>query len=311
MVVSTSQTQGIQEAYQCNEYTLLELIGRGYTSEVFLANDPSGATVAVKNLVRFECIDLFCDEARISIRASHRHVVSVYAHGVCEGESFIAMELVDGVSVETLYREKVGYRPLPLLVVADIIAQAARGLAHIHTLCGEDGSPLRAVHLDVKPGNMLVTRGGVVKICDFGSAHFVGMTPRPPGRIHGTPSFMSPGLVAGRDPSPQDDIFALGTVMFGLAMGKLAFYSRLPTTTMRAISRRVGFNELIAELDHVSSALADVLKRCWGVGQEYRDADALAEDLENVGPPLKGPSGTPEQCSLAKLVEECCDEGQL
>ena len=106
-------------------------------------------------------------EARLAARLSHPNVCQVFDFGESDGLLFLAMEHVSGVSVLKMLRFCGQLSPG---IAARIIADAARGLHHAHTLRGDDGRPLHVVHRDVSPANLMVTFDGATKVLDFGVA---------------------------------------------------------------------------------------------------------------------------------------------
>ena len=217
-------------------YTLLRLLGQGGMGRVFEAelSGPSGfrkrlalKVVAERSFGQDDrSRDEFLREARIGGLLRHPNVIDCYDFGVTDGHPFIAMELVDGLSL----RELVARGPLPPTVLLDCAVQICEGLAHAHGLV-VDGEPLELVHRDLKPSNLLVTRQGLVKILDFGlarasqavaGAEVAGAITKT-GTVRGTPSYMSPEQANGSDVDPRSDLFALGAVLFELATGERFF----------------------------------------------------------------------------------------
>ena len=136
----------------------------------------------------------------------------MYDAGEQDGDFYMAMEFVEGQTVKTLIKAQ---GALPEQLVRYIFAYACRGLdyAHQHSI----------VHRDVKPGNMMLTRQRTLKIMDFGLAKFVEEAGSQHTRAIGTPYYMSPEQVVGRQLDGRSDIYSLGVSMFEVSTGKLPF----------------------------------------------------------------------------------------
>lgn len=168
----------------------------------------------VHALVRFQ------REAQAASALNHHNICTVYDIGEQEGQTFIAMELLEG---QTL-RQKIEFRPLPLDTLLDYAMQIAAGLEIAH----KNG----IVHRDVKPSNIFVTSRGEVKLADFGLAKRVMLDDTPTGEaqtlsasltqrgtILGTVAYMSPEQAQDRDIDARSDIFSFGIVLYEMATG--------------------------------------------------------------------------------------------
>ena len=204
------------------KFVVKRAIGRGGMGHVYLAHDPAiDREVAVKVLREdagdAEASERFRSEARAAGRLSHPNVVAVYEIGEDEatGLTFIAMEYASGGSVADLIR---GEKPVPPLRAAEIIADAAAGLAAAH----EEG----IVHRDVKPANLLVDDDGAVKVADFGLARRAASgDPRltQASCIVGTPYYMSPEQCGGGNQDARSDVYSLGATFHALLTGHSPF----------------------------------------------------------------------------------------
>jgi eukaryotic-like serine/threonine-protein kinase len=156
----------------------------------------------------------FRAEAQHAAALSHPGIAQVYDYG--EGghgqPPFLVMELVDGPPLTELLARG----PLAPALVLDIVAQTADGLDAAHAA--------GLVHRDIKPGNLLIGRGGILKITDFGIAHATGAAPLTrTGMLMGTPAYMAPERVAGLPATAASDLYALGIVAYECLAGKLPF----------------------------------------------------------------------------------------
>ena len=209
---------------QLGPYTLVERVAAGGMAEVYVARrrGPHGfeKTVAVKRILPelaqdHDFVSMFVDEARVSARLCHPNVVQVFDFGEESGELYMAMEYVEGTTVAKLVRAAASQDvPLPLEVVLHVILSVLRALEHAHGMRGEQGRPLGLVHRDVSPGNMLVSRGGEVKLTDFGIVRAAELERRTNvGQVKGKLGYMSPEQVLGKDLDPRSDLFTVGIVL--------------------------------------------------------------------------------------------------
>ncbi|MFO0642760.1 MAG: serine/threonine-protein kinase [Polyangiaceae bacterium] len=205
-------------------YTLVGRIAAGGMAEVYVARrtGPFGfeKTVAVKRILPelaqdADFVAMFVDEARVSARLCHPNVVQVFDFGEDHGELYMAMEYVEGTTVARLVRAAAKEElALPLEVVLHITLSVLRALEHAHAMRGDAGRPLGLVHRDVSPGNMLISRGGEVKLTDFGIVRAAELERRTNvGQVKGKLGYMSPEQVLGKELDPRSDLFTLGIVL--------------------------------------------------------------------------------------------------
>jgi eukaryotic-like serine/threonine-protein kinase len=187
-------------------YQLEERIAVGGVAEVWRGTDKVlGRPVAVKLLQAGHARDpgslaLFQSEARHAASLSHPNIAQVYDYGQAE-PPYLVMELVEGPSLAQVLRGG----PLDAGRAMDVVAQAAQGLAAAHRA--------GMVHGDIKPGNLLVSSGGQVKVADFGISCAAGSAPvTGRGTLLGTPAYLAPERVAGQPPTPPSDLYSLGVV---------------------------------------------------------------------------------------------------
>ncbi len=159
----------------------------------------------------------FDREARLAARLNHPNVAKVYSVGQMEGRPYIAMELVEGETLEERVRLQ---GPLPIAEVWGLALQAAEAL--------QAADQLGIVHRDVKPSNLMITPGGTLKVTDFGVSRQVeGETAlTDTGAVVGTPLYMSPEQATGKPVDGRCDMYALGMTMYFLLTGRTAFTAR-------------------------------------------------------------------------------------
>src|SRR5262245_34142921 len=201
-------------------YRVVELLGKGGMGEVYRAD---ALTLGQKGALKFLPKRLASDperrtrllnEVKVARQVSHPNVCRVYDVGEVEGESFISMEYIRGEDLADLLR-RIGRLPADKAV--QLSRQVCAGLAAAHAR--------GVLHRDLKPGNVLLDERGVARLTDFGLAgladDFRGLSVR-----EGTPAYMAPEQLAGKEVSVRSDIYSLGLILYELFTGKAAFRSR-------------------------------------------------------------------------------------
>ena len=200
-------------------YQLHSRIAVGGMGEVWRAVDlVIGREVAIK-ILKDEYLgdpgflERFRAEARHAALVNHEGIASVYDYGEEEGSAYLVMEMVPGQPLSTFLEEK---KSLPTNQVLDIVAQTAAALAAAHKV--------GLVHRDIKPGNLLITPEGRVKITDFGIARIADQVPlTATGQVMGTVQYLSPEQASGHPASPATDIYSLGIVAYEALAGHRPF----------------------------------------------------------------------------------------
>lgn len=205
---------------QLGRYQITDLIGSGAMGSVFRAWDEKlRRSVALKtihlgssDLDRDKLLGSLREEAAITARIHHSNIVTVYDIEEEGMSAFIAMELVEGVNLQSVIDDRGFVRPSELLPIAIGIG---RGLAtaHRHGL----------VHHDVKPANILIGVGGEVKLTDFGVSQMITASSRAKNVICGTPGYLAPECFEGGTYGPEADLFACGVVLYEALLGRNPF----------------------------------------------------------------------------------------
>jgi len=230
------------------QYRIVRKLGQGGMADVFLVRRivPGGTAwaedqeVALKR-IRSELADnpeyneMLLEEARLGAALHHPNLVEVYDVGEHEGQLFFTMELVRGPELRHIVREaaKIDGRLRPAHAIGIVLGVAA-GLHHAHEMCTAGGIPLRLVHLDVCPSNVLLNSEGYVKLIDFGIAKtdrnafltllddgsWVGPIPQEVDDKlrRGTLSYMSPEQCTGAPVDRRSDVFSLGVILWELTV---------------------------------------------------------------------------------------------
>jgi eukaryotic-like serine/threonine-protein kinase len=200
-------------------YQLSSRVAIGGMGEVWQATDlVIGRTVAIK-ILKDEYLgdpgflERFRAEARHAALVNHEGIANVFDYGEEDGSAFLVMELVPGEALSTILERD---RTLSTDKVLDIVAQTANALHAAHSA--------GLVHRDIKPGNLLITPDGRVKITDFGIARIADQVPlTATGQVMGTVQYLSPEQASGHAASPTTDIYSLGIVAYEALAGRRPF----------------------------------------------------------------------------------------
>ena len=260
-------------------YRLERRLGGGGMAEVHLARDVElDRPVAVKLLAEHlaedaELRERFVREARIAARLAHPNVVAVYDAGDEDGTPFIVMECVEGETLADLLRRE---GPLDPDRAVGLARQACAGLAHAHAA--------GLVHRDVKPGNLLLRRDGMLKVADFGIARAAETTRLTlAGTILGTAAYLAPEQATGEEVTPAADVYSLGAVLYECLAGR-------PPRRVESLAD-LDPEQPITPLRDVAPAvpqeLEDAVMHALARRPEFRPATAaeLALELDGAEPP--------------------------
>ncbi len=249
-------------------YRIIALLGKGGMGEVYRADDLTlGQAVAMKFLPdeagRDEgLLERFRNEVRMARRVSHPNVCRVYDVGEVDGQTFFTMEYVDGEDLASLLR-RIGR--LPPDKALDIARHLCAGLAAAHAK--------GVLHRDLKPANIMLDGRGHVVITDFGLAG-VADDIRGQEVRSGTPAYMAPEQLAGKEVSTRSDIYALGLVLYEVFTGKRAFADSAAKLALVGADRTPSRpSSVVKDLDPI---VEKVILRCLEIEPTARPATALA-----------------------------------
>ncbi|MEZ4360930.1 MAG: protein kinase [Kofleriaceae bacterium] len=226
-------------------YELVAKLATGGMGEIFLARLEGAAgfekLFVVKRIlphladdVRFRA--MLIDEARIASRLSHPNICQVYELGETDGELYIVMEYLEGVTLLPLLRQASRKSPLDLGMVACIVQQITEGLHYAHELRDRDGANLNIIHRDVTPSNIFLTDNGAAKVLDFGIAKAKDASnDTQAGTIKGKHAYMAPEQLKGMVIDRRVDIFAVGILVFETLALRRLFQRRTDYLTLQAV----------------------------------------------------------------------------
>jgi serine/threonine-protein kinase len=265
---------------KAGRYQIVGELGRGSMGVVYEGYDPIiGRTVAIKTMLTQalapqefqEYKERFQREARAAGKLSHPNIITVYDFGEDAGVLYLAMEFLVGKSLDKIVEEQ---GVLPIETILPIYDQICSALDHAHQN--------KIVHRDIKPANIMVLQNGLVKVTDFGIAKMIGLGMTQAGQVLGTPNYMSPEQVKGRQIDGRSDIFSLGVILYELVTGEKPFGGRNITTVIYKIINEnpVPPREFDASI-HAGLSYVITKALAKNVEERYQTCRELAEDLRN------------------------------
>src|SRR3982751_418559 len=260
----------ILEGQSISHYRILRRLGSGGMGVVYEAEDMNlGRHVALKFLSKEfqnepQALERFQREARAASALNHRNICTIYEIGNDNGEQFMAMELLEGKSLD----QQIGGQPIKVATLVKYGIQIADALDAAHNRS--------IVHRDIKPANIFVTDKGQVKMLDFGlakhmehrslmeTASIAGGRVAPenltsPGSTVGTIAYMSPEQARGEEIDTRSDLFSFGTVLYEMATGKQPFAGNSTAVIFEAILNRVTAPPIVHNPD-IPSELARIIQ---------------------------------------------------
>jgi len=288
-----SEQPGQKDPERIAHFRIVERIGRGGMGIVYRAQDEKlGRPVALKVLPPgFEQDrdrrSRFIREARAAAAVAHPNIAAIHEIGEDDGRVFIAMELVEGVTLRAMLEKG----PLPPANAVRIGLQIARALAKAHAA--------GVVHRDLKPDNVMVGEDLHAKVLDFGLAKVTGPgasavetpsaiergeTATREGVLLGTPQYMSPEQAKGRPIDARSDVFSLGILLYEMVAGKRPFDGVSVAEVIIAIDRDPP-PPLTSVVGTLPAGLGRVIDRCLekDAGRRYADGKGVADDLAAIG----------------------------
>jgi serine/threonine protein kinase len=276
-------------------YTLKRKIASGGMAELYLGETrgPGGFTkpIVVKMIrpdlgadPRF--VSMFTEEAKTLAGFVHGNIVPIFDFGQIEGRPYLVMEFIDGIDVETMMETcRAEGIPLPPDVAVWIGIGVASALHYAHAACDASGSPLKLVHRDVSPNNVLVSRAGEVKLCDFGIAFSEGQRAEDDadlvkGKLH----YMSPEQASGESVDRRSDVFSLGVTLYELALGRHPAGGGSRVDVLRCLAERRGYPALAEAAPWLDSRLAAIIDKAvsFDPARRFETAEEVRQELTQL-----------------------------
>ena len=266
-------------------YKIIKEIGRGAMGTVYQGYDPKIDRIVALKTIRKDrlaesrevedLVTRFQKEVRAAGKLVHPNIIIIYDTGEDEETAYIAMEHIEGDTLENMIQKGIRF---PLEKIVDIIDQTCDGLEYTH----RQG----IVHRDLKPSNIMLIKGERVKITDFGISKAVGAASSPltqAGILLGTPSYMSPEQIAGKEIDGRSDLFSLGIILYQLLTEERPFVGdTIPTLLYNIVNRDP---ILPSQVDSGISSLYDaVIAKAMAKNPEnrYQTAKDFAEDVKRA-----------------------------
>ncbi len=283
-------------------YRVKEVIGSGAMGTVFLAHDPKlERDVAIKTIrldrqldpeKRQDLVRRLLKEAVMGARVSHPNIVAVYDIEDRPEAAFLAMEYVDGTSLEALLW-RAGQLRYELVVPLGVALARGLAAAHEHDL----------VHRDVKPANVLLGKDGSIKLSDFGISDLLSALSDTPDVVFGTPGYLPPETIRGKGYNKSGDLFSLGAVLYYCLTGRRPFEgSNAKEAVRKTLAGKVKAPNQINST--VPGGLSDLVLRLLSAKRVDRPSDvaevvATLEEMESSGKlRWQAPSATVERAEL-------------
>ncbi len=261
-----------------DRFSIVEAIGHGAFSDVYLAEEPGGGRVVIKVphdalMGDVGAFDRFRREMEIVDRLDHPGIQRSFDMGEDRTRPYLVLEYVEGVTLREVERQA-GRLPTPQAV--DIATQLASAMAHAHAQ--------GISHRDLKPENVLVTPEGRVVVTDFGIALMAGarrLTWRWLTSSLGTPDYMAPEQVEGKRGDARTDVYALGVILFEMLTGRVPWEGDNPLSVM-AQHVNAPLPSLLAIDPNIPAPLEAIVTKSLrkNPDQRYADAGELHADLE-------------------------------
>ncbi|HEX3901851.1 MAG TPA: serine/threonine-protein kinase [Polyangia bacterium] len=277
-----------------SRYTILRKITDGGTAEIFLAKQHGAQgfekTVVLKRIFTTFYADpqfrhMLVDEAHVAMSLNHSNIVQVLDLGEADGRYFLALELVDGWTLDRiLKRTKAAGVPIPPALALYVTAEVCRALAYAHAKKRSDGKPLGIVHRDVSPHNVMMSAEGEVKLTDFGIAKAQNKTEKSLGNlIKGKVAFMSPEQAAAGELDGRSDLFSVGTMLYAMITRRHPFDAPTDYETLMLV-KNGDFLPPETARPGLNPELYRVIRKAMGKTPEarYQKAEEMLIDVEQV-----------------------------
>jgi serine/threonine protein kinase/Flp pilus assembly protein TadD len=282
-----AQTRTIETPFQelsrgslfANRYEIIEELGTGGMGKVYRVEDTKAKEEIALKLIKPEIaadkktIDRFRNELTTARKIRHKNICGMYDLGEDKGSYYITMEYVTGEDLKSLIRR---VKQIPVGTAISITEQICEGLSEAHKL--------GVVHRDLKPSNIMIDKDGNARIMDFGIARSLkgkGITGA--GVMIGTPEYMSPEQVEGKDVDHRSDLYSLGVILYEMVTGRVPFEGDTPFTV--GVKHKSEIPQNPKEINsQIPDTLNNVIFKCLEKEKEkrYQSIGELRSELENI-----------------------------
>ncbi|MFM7202706.1 MAG: protein kinase domain-containing protein [Myxococcota bacterium] len=300
---------------QFGKYRIMKRLGSGGMAEVHLArmtgSEGFERLVALKRILPHLCddqdfIESFISEARLGGLLNHVNIVQTIELGKADERFYLAMEFVDGLTLAQLLRlRREQGKAIPMSVALEIAKQLCAALDYAHSAKDTRQQPLRMIHRDIKPDNILLSRQGDVKLTDFGVAKAATASRKTDVEVvKGTVAYMSPEQAQGVVLDPRSDLYSLGSVLFEMLTLE-ALYPDAKGYAGLFVVQKGDVSTRLAQLEAFPVALQRFMTQLLSAEREQRFTTALEVKHALLGV-LAGLA--PVNLRLEDVVEEALEQ---
>jgi TonB family protein len=281
-----------EEGTPFGKYLLIERIALGGMAEMFKAKQRGvkgfEKLVAIKRILPHlsqdrEFVKMFIDEAKLAAQLTHQNIAQIYELGKIDGAYYIAMEYIQGKDLRAiLTRLRETGRKMPVLLAAVIASKVANGLHYAHRKKGLDNRPLKIVHRDISPQNVIISYEGEVKLVDFGIAKAAAKdSVTRMGAIKGKLLYMSPEQAWGKAIDHRSDIFSLGSLLFEMLTAERLFMADSEIAILEKV-RNAEIPDILALRPDTPEELVRIMRKAIERDPEdrYQTAGEMKRDLD-------------------------------
>ncbi len=282
------------EGIEYGSYLLLEKVATGGMAELFKAKRRGvqgfQKIVAIKRILSHlvdneEFVTMFIDEAKLAAQLNHPNIAQIYDLGKIDNSFYIAMEYVEGYDLRNILKEcKKKKVRIPEPLVLFIAGKMLSALDYAHRKKGLDMKDLRIVHRDISPQNILISKGGDVKLVDFGIAKAATKASQTQaGALKGKLLYMSPEQAYGKPIDNRSDLFSLASVIYEAITGKKCFLSDSEIGILEKV-RKVQYTPIKEVNPDVSEGTEKLIARAFAkkIEDRFQSAKEMESDLHHL-----------------------------
>ncbi|MCK5878470.1 MAG: TonB family protein [Holophagae bacterium] len=282
------------EGIEYGSYVLLEKVATGGMAELFKAKRRGvqgfQKIVAIKRILSHlvdneEFVTMFIDEAKLAAQLNHPNIAQIYDLGKIENSFYIAMEYVEGYDLRNILKECIKKdiripEPLVLFIASKILS----ALDYAHRKKGLDMKDLKIVHRDISPQNILISKGGDVKLVNFGIAKAATKASQTQaGALKGKLLYMSPEQAYGKPIDNRSDLFSLSSVIYESITGKKCFMADSEISILEKV-RKVQYTPIQEAVDDVSSGTELFIRQAFAskIDSRFQSAKEMESELHTL-----------------------------